>query len=76
VTALPEGISFGHGSMAIDYFPFSRSFTKNDKLATLRQSDFLNGSPLLTVSSADASKKSQVVTHLLMLKLRFNPYLY
>ena len=31
--ALPKGISFGHGSVATDYLPYTLFFTKNPKLA-------------------------------------------
>ena len=62
--------------MAIGYAPFVHCVPKNDKLATLRQCHFLNGTPFSTLASADATNKEQVVTHLLMLKLCFNPCSY
>ena len=53
-------------SVATDYFHFSRSVTKNDKLTTFKQCRFLNAPSLLTFNSAGVLKKEKAVTHLSM----------
>ena len=62
--------------IAIGYTPFVHFIPKNSKLPTVRQCHFLNGIPFSTLASADATNKEQAVTHLLMLKLRFNSCSY
>ena len=62
--------------IAIGFTLFVHFVPENDKLPTVRQCHFLYGTPFSTLASADATKVEQVVTHLLMLKLRFNPCLY
>ena len=61
-------------SVATDYFHSVHSIAKNDKLPMVKQCHFLNATPFSTFNAADVLKREQEVTHLLMLKLRFNPY--
>ncbi len=43
---------------AAGFLPYIRCIPKNDKLAALRQSRFFNGTPLISVSFADATNSS------------------
>jgi len=64
------------GSVATDFLHYDYYTPKNGKLPSVRQSHFLNGASFSPFSPADATKVEQAVTHLLKLKLRFNPCLY
>jgi len=68
VTALPKGISFGHGPAAADFLPFTRSSPKNTNSLRSDNAVFFNGKNSVPLRSADATKKSKAVTHHLSLK--------